>query len=74
MSRKSVMKKCNRNCGTDIYLSDESGKWLPYNKDNTLHECMKQQNAATKQEFTLDAVQKKLESFGVKLDLERLMK
>ena len=26
-------------CGQKIKLSEDSGRWLPYNLDNTAHEC-----------------------------------
>jgi hypothetical protein len=71
MSKKTSTKKCNRGCGTDIYLSDQSGKWLPYNLDNTLQDCRpKEEN---RKEITLEMVQKKLESIGVTQDVEKLM-
>jgi len=33
-------QKCRNGCGRDIYVSDRSGKWLPYNwgTDNK-HDC-----------------------------------
>ena len=66
-------------CKAKIKLSDkEGGKWLPFNLDGSSHDCRNKQGteaASVKtQEFTLEAVQKKLESIGVKLDLERIMK
>jgi hypothetical protein len=51
-------------------MSDKEGKWLPYNLNNGSHDCRKKE---TKQEFTLEAVQKKLESIGIILDLDKLM-
>ena len=31
---------CNKGCGQQIYTSDRSGKWLPYNvDDNQKHDC-----------------------------------
>jgi hypothetical protein len=29
-------------CNKEIRLSNDTGKWLPYNLDNTAHECKKQ--------------------------------
>ena len=28
-------------CNQEIRLSNDTGKWLPYNLDNTAHECKK---------------------------------
>jgi hypothetical protein len=52
-------------------MSDQNGKWLPYNQDGSQHDCKKNGNG---KEITLDAVQKKLESIGIIINLERLMK
>jgi len=72
MSKKTITKKCNRGCGTDIYITDESGKWLPYNLDNTLHDCRPKQEENHK-EITLEMVKKKLKSIGIVIDLDKLM-
>lgn len=77
---------CKNGCGTKIYLSDkkQKGRWLPYELDGTVHDCPKKsQNGSTsttttetetkKEEFTLEAVQKKLASIGITLDLDKLM-
>jgi hypothetical protein len=68
---KENPKLCKNGCGAKIYLSNETGKYLPYNLDNTLHDCRPKENG--KQEFTLEAVLKKLESIGMKIDLDKLM-
>ena len=61
-------------CGKEIKMSDELGKWPPFNKDGTPHDCRKQQETKQEQqEFTLEAVQKKLASIGITLDLDKLM-
>jgi hypothetical protein len=52
-------------------MSDEKGKWGPYNEDGSAHDC-KSKNG--KQEITLDAVLKKLESVGIIINVGRLMK
>ena len=52
-------------------MSDDSGQWNPYNIDGSAHDCRYKQDTTT---HTLDAVQKKLESIGVILNVERLMK
>lgn len=58
-------------CKQEITMSDDSGKWNPYNKDGSAHDCRNKQETST---YTLDAVVKKLASIGVKVDLEALMK
>jgi hypothetical protein len=70
MSDKPYEKECTY-CKNKILMSKESGSWLPYDLNNGPHECKKRQ--AVKQEFTLEAVQKKLASIGITLDLDRLM-
>jgi hypothetical protein len=58
-----------------IKMSDETGKWLPYNEDGSLHDCKNNgQQKEKKQEYTLEMVQKKLESLGIIINIERLMK
>jgi len=52
-------------------MSKESGKWLPYDLNNGPHDCRKKES---KQEITLEMVQRKLESIGIILNVERLMK
>ena len=33
-------QSCRNGCGRQIYVSDRSGKWLPYNVDNdNKHDC-----------------------------------
>jgi hypothetical protein len=51
-------------------MSDKEGKWLPYNEDGSQHDCKKN----GKKEYTLEQVQKKLESLGIIVNMERLMK
>jgi hypothetical protein len=64
-------------CGKKIRMSDKLGKWKPYNiEDNSEHDCKKQKNGngkEKKQEFTWEAVQKKLESIGIIINVDRLM-
>ena len=68
MSDKPYEKECMY-CNNKILMSKETGKWLPYNLNNGPHDCRKKD----KQEFTLEAVRKKLESIGISLDLDKLM-
>jgi hypothetical protein len=57
-------------CKAKIRMRDkEGGKWLPFNEDGSQHDCKKGKN-----EITLEAVQKKLESLGIIINVERLMK
>lgn len=43
-------------CQQVIKMNDKDGKWLPYNKNGSTHDC------------------KKLESLGIIMNTERLMK
>lgn len=52
-------------------MSDKEGRWVPYNKDGSADDCKKKNR---KQEVTLEAMQKKLESLGIIVNVERLMK
>jgi hypothetical protein len=74
-------------CKEKIQMSDKRGSWLPYNPDGTPHVCKKQdsgngkekekekqQSKEAKNEFTLEQVRKKLESIGIIINVERLMK
>jgi hypothetical protein len=71
MSDAPYEKECMY-CKTKILMSKESGKWLPYNLNNGPHDCRKKETKQ-QQEFTLEAVRKKLESIGISLDVEKLM-
>ena len=74
MSDAPYEKECMY-CKTKIRMSKESGKWLPYNINNGPHDCRKKdKETKPKQEFTLEAVLKKLESIGIKVNLEELFK
>ncbi|CAN5442982.1 hypothetical protein BH18THE1_BH18THE1_09750 [soil metagenome] len=59
-------------------MSDEMGKWRPYNiEENTEHVCKKQNggnNESKKNQVTLDQVIKKLQSIGIFINVEELMK
>jgi hypothetical protein len=61
-------------------MSDkESGRWLPYNQDGSVHDC---RPTATndngkdngKNKVTLQAVQKRLEEIGIIINVQKLMK
>jgi hypothetical protein len=73
-------------CNQRIRMSDQKGKWLPYELDGKTHDCKK--NGKVKQESTtqskkiptkqnnndlsLEVVLKKLASIGITIDLEKL--
>ena len=50
-------------------MSDSSGKWLPYNLDNSLHECSTSQNNLNKKtnELTLKLLNTRIttRSYGI---------
>jgi hypothetical protein len=78
MSDKPYVKECIF-CKNKITMSNEIGKWLPYNKDGSSHDCRSNGNGKTngngqsRKEYTLDEVQKKLESIGIIINVDRLM-
>jgi hypothetical protein len=61
-------------------MSKETGKWLPYEKDGSSHDCRNKGKQETEakpkpnQEITLEMVQRKLESLGIIINIQRLMK
>lgn len=52
-------------------MGDKEGRWLPYNKDGSTHDYKKKNG---KQEITLEAMLRKLETHGIIINVERLMK
>ena len=50
-------------------MSDESGKWLPYNKDGGQHDCRMKNG----KELTVETLVRKLESLGIIVNVDRLM-
>lgn len=74
-ARRKVMSEFEKTCTyckAKIKLSDKQDKkWLPYNLDGSSHDCRTKQETPT---HTLEAVQKKLESIGIIINVERLMK
>jgi hypothetical protein len=73
---KSYIKTCDY-CKEKIEMSDkEGGKWLPYNLDNGPHDCRSKDKDKDKdkKEITLEMVQKKLESIGIIINIDRLMR
>ena len=63
------VKTCNF-CKQEIQMSDKEGRWLPYNKDGSQHDCKKKNE---KQDLTVEALLKKLETHGIIINVERLM-
>jgi hypothetical protein len=73
---QSYVKPCIY-CKEQIEMSDKEGKWLPYNLNNGPHHCKKNNkngNGNGSEEITLEMVQRKLESIGIIINVERLMK
>jgi hypothetical protein len=71
VSMTEYQKECMY-CKQEITMSDETGKWLPYNKDGSSHDCRNNKNKKetqkqepSKKEFTLEEVRRKLESLGI---------
>lgn len=56
-------------CRQEIKMSDESGKWLPYDKDGGMHDCRKKNG----KDLTVEGLVRKLESLGIVVNVERLM-
>lgn len=63
-------------CQKKIRMSEEKGKWRPYNQDGTEHDCKsKSKNAngnGNKNDISLEVLLKKLESIGITIDINRL--
>lgn len=72
MSDTPYEKECIY-CHDKIRMSKETGKWLPYNKDGSDHDCRTKDKEERKQEATLQDVLKKLESNGIIINVDRLM-
>lgn len=69
----SYVKECIY-CKQKIRMSDESGKWLPYNKDNSMHNCRSNNGESNRSySYTVDKIVEKLESIGVYVDIDKLM-
>lgn len=58
-------------CKQEIQMSDKEGKWLPYNKDGSTHDCRKKNG---NDKVTVEALVQKLGSLGISIDLEKVMK
>ncbi len=65
---QSYVKSCVF-CKESIKMSDENGKWLPYNQDGSQHDCKKE---TKNQDISVEVLLKKLEIIGIKIDLQKL--
>jgi hypothetical protein len=65
---QSYVKSCVF-CKESIKMSDENGKWLPYNQDGSQHDCKKE---TKNQDISVEILLKKLEIIGIKIDLQKL--
>lgn len=56
-------------------MNDETGKWLPYNLNNGSHDCRKngygKGSEQNHKEITWEMVQRKLESIGIIIDVDK---
>lgn len=61
-------------CKQKIRMSDESGKWLPYNEDNSMHNCRSNNSELSRNKaYTVDEIVEKLESMGIYVDVDKIM-
>jgi hypothetical protein len=72
---QSYVKECIF-CNQKIRMIEKDGKWSAHNLNNGLHDCRDKDRPTTetKQQFTLEAVIKKLAAVGIIIDVDRLMK
>jgi hypothetical protein len=56
-------------------MSDQNGKWLPYNQDGSQHDCKKEKKTKEngQNQITLESVLRKLETHGIIINVDRLM-
>lgn len=74
-------------CKEQITMSDESGKWLPYNEDGSSHDCRtktkqqeeppakekRQQQQEKPSEVTIHELLDRLAAVGVIIDMKSIM-
>ena len=84
---QSYVKECIF-CKKEIRMSDETGKWLPYNLNNGPHECQKKQEDTTKVNGTIKKIEaenqritltvteiiNRLKSIGINIDFDVFLK
>lgn len=63
---QSYVKSCVF-CKESIKMSDQNGKWLPYNQDGSQHDCKKEKN-----DIGVEVLLKKLATIGITVDLNKL--
>ena len=70
---QSYVKECIF-CKGKIRMSDEKGKWRPYNEDGTEHDCKKKEKngIGNGNDISLEVFLKKLQSIGVTIDVNKL--
>jgi hypothetical protein len=75
-------------CGKKIKMSDELGKWRPFNENGSEHNCQKKQedqrkvngaiNEIQKEKqrtaLTVDEIVKRLKSVGINIDLDTFLR
>ena len=66
-------QKCRNNCGTNIYVSDRSGKWLPYNwgTDNK-HDCPNYKKGAIAGSGGASGVNPQVDVLSIVVRLDRI--
>jgi hypothetical protein len=76
---KENPKDCQNTCGVKIYLSKQSGRYLPYELDGNLHQCPKRKqetfdhsNGNNDLRLEVMLLLKKLASIGITIDLNKL--
>ncbi len=69
-------RECKYGCKTMLVWSDDISKFIEETGGvpHTPKRCKFLKSKQTKQEITLEMVQRKLESFGIIINVERLMK
>lgn len=73
---QSYVKECIF-CQKKIRMNDEKGKWRPYNKNGTEHDCKSKFRDGNgdgngNNDINLELFLKKLESIGITIDMNKL--
>jgi hypothetical protein len=79
---KDKPQPCRNGCGAQIYLDNTTGKYLPYNLDETPHKCQKAKIDSSELmtlvkglETRIEALEKRdMDLAGIKRDLDNLGK
>ena len=65
-------------CKAKIRMSDQIGKWLPFNEDGSIHECKSKNGTSSVpsngngNDISVQVLLKKLSSIGIEINLEKL--